>query len=105
MSEVTVACKVANGLYLDVGENRVVIKGFANGISDENGFGLTHGVDKSHWDAWIATHSDMDIVKNGLLFAHEKVKNVQAEATEKKDVKSKTEKLKPNTAGVESAED
>lgn len=105
MSEVTVACKLANGLYLDVGNQRVTVKGFANGIQDENGFGLTHGVDKSIWDAWLEKNKGRDIVKNGLIFAHEKAKSVEAESKEKKDNKSKTERLKQNTEGVQTAEE
>ncbi|HCU0244481.1 TPA: hypothetical protein OUE28_003474 [Morganella morganii] len=105
MSEVTVACKLANGLYLDVGENREVVKGFANGIADENGFGLTHGVDKAHWDAWLEENKDRDLVKNGLIFAHEKVKDSKAESKEKAAQKSGTEKMKQNTEGVKTAEE
>lgn len=105
MSEVTVACKLANGLYLDVGEKREVVKGFANGITDENGFGLTYGVDKAHWDAWFEENKDRDLVKNGLIFAHEKVKDSKAESKEKAAQKSGTEKMKQNTEGVKTAEE
>lgn len=104
MTQVVVACKLANGLYLDVGNKRVAVKGFANGFCDENGFGLTHGVNKDHWDAWLAEHKDLAIVKNGLIFANEKESDVQAESSEKKELKSKTEKLKQNTGGVKTAD-
>ncbi|MDE9455723.1 hypothetical protein [Xenorhabdus bovienii] len=54
MSTVIIACKLANGLYLDVGEQRVAVNGFAKGFIDETGFGLTYGIDAELWKAWLA---------------------------------------------------
>lgn len=103
MSTVTIACKLSNGIYLDVGEQREEIKGFANGINDGNGFGLTYGVDKGLWDAWLAENKERALVKNGLIFAHEKVKETKSESKEKKDLQSKTEPLQQKVDGVEAA--
>ncbi len=94
MSTVIVSCKLSNGIYLEVGENRVLINGFSRGICDENGFGLTSGVDKDMWDAWLTENKDRDLVKNGLIFAHEKQSSAKAESKEKADLKSKTEPMK-----------
>lgn len=36
-----------------------------------NGYALTHGVDKDHWDRWLADNEASAIVLNGLIFADE----------------------------------
>ena len=60
------------------------------------GFTLTHNVDKDLFDEWMAQNKDHDLIKNGLLFAHEKPNNTGAEAREKRDVKSGLEPLDRN---------
>ncbi|MEM8205499.1 hypothetical protein Q4R41_19025, partial [Morganella morganii] len=62
-------------------------------------------VDKAHWDAWFEENKGRDLVKNGLIFAHEKVKDSKAESKEKAAQKSGTEKMKQNTEGVKTAEE
>ncbi|KER03396.1 MULTISPECIES: hypothetical protein [Photorhabdus] len=97
MSTVIVACKLANGLYLDVGEQRVAVNGFATrSFIDENGFGLTYGVNAGLWKAWLAENRDRDLVKNGLIFAHEQETSANAEAKEKQKTKSGTERIQPD---------
>jgi hypothetical protein len=51
------------------------------------GFVLTHGVDKDLFDKWMMQNRDLDIVRNGLLFAHEKRDHVVGESKDKVDLK------------------
>ncbi|MDE1486081.1 hypothetical protein KKJ17_14855 [Xenorhabdus bovienii] len=95
MSTVIIACKLANGLYLDVGEQRVAVNGFAKGFIDETGFGLTYGIDAELWKAWLAENKDRDLVTNGLIFAHEQESSAKDEAKEKQKTKSGTERIQP----------
>ncbi|KMJ45450.1 hypothetical protein ABLB69_14425 [Xenorhabdus khoisanae] len=95
MSTVVIACKLANGLYLEVGEQRVSVNGFARNMVDENGFGLTYGVNAELWQAWLAENKDRDLVINGLIFAHEQEASTKAEAKEKQKTKSGTERIQP----------
>lgn len=61
-----------------------------------NGFAITSGVDKDLWDLWLSQNKDSDIVKNGLIFAHEKEANATAENKEKAKVRSGLERLDPD---------
>jgi len=121
---VTVACRLPHGLVLraykeftvhepvmGVGTREVkvfratgeqfIIKGFShpqNGAPKalmEGGYALTPGVPKDLWEHWKSLHGNSMMVKNGLIFAHAKTENTQAEAKEKKDVKSNLERLDP----------
>lgn len=121
---VTVACKLPHGLILrifDMAETQEPVMGggsrtvkvarerperaVLNGWSHPqnrapahpiiSGFALTHGIDKDLWDAWKAQNIENDIVKNHLVFAHEKDANVAAEAKEKRGVRSGLERLDP----------
>ena len=69
------------------------------------GFVLTHNVPKDLWDAWLAQNKDLDLVKNGLVFAHEKSVNANAEAREKESLRSGLEPIDRNRLpkGVSSA--
>ncbi|CDH26400.1 hypothetical protein [Xenorhabdus bovienii] len=96
MSTVIIACKLANGLYLDVGEQRVAVNGFARNVIDENGFGLTYGVDAELWKTWLTENGERDLVKNGLIFAHDQESSTKAEAKEKQKIKSGTERIQPD---------
>ncbi|WP_387690789.1 hypothetical protein [Photorhabdus sp. RM71S] len=96
MSTVVIACKLANGLYLDVGEQRIAVNGPAKGFIDETGFGLTHGVDAELWGVWLEENKDRDLVTNGLIFAHEQGASTKAEAKEKQKAKSGTERIQPD---------
>ncbi|PHM63964.1 hypothetical protein Xsto_03494 [Xenorhabdus stockiae] len=95
MSTVVIACKLANGLYLEVGEQQVIINGFARNVVDEHGFGLTYGVDAELWKAWLTENQGRDLVVNGLIFAHEQEASTKAEAKEKQKTKSGTERIQP----------
>lgn len=122
---VTVACKLPNGIFLRVFDmvetqepvmgggyrtvkmarekgQRVRLNGFSHAQNRapnspiREGFALTYGVDKDLWDLWKSQNADTDMVKNGLVFAHEKDANTLAEIREKKDTRSGLERLDPN---------
>lgn len=111
---VTVACKIPNGLILQLHEmidtNEVTPNGFRSimkaqpkgpqvhiaGYSREFmqapkapivcGFALTRGVDADFWEEWLNQHRDADCVRNGLIFAHENVADSKAQAKDHRDV-------------------
>lgn len=121
---VTIACKMPNGLILrlfdmidgsepvmgggtrsvkvaqEVSE-RVVIHGFSHPQNAApkalivGGYALTSGVSKEFWDRWLKDNANTAIVKNRLIFAHEKQDNTKAEAREKKETRSGLERLDP----------
>lgn len=95
MPQITVGCKLPNGLHLDHGGKRVTLKG-SNSALVIGGHGITEGVDKDLFDAWMAAHKDYQPVKAGLIFAHDKKANVEAEAKEKATNKSGFEGLNPD---------
>jgi hypothetical protein len=122
---VTVACKLPAGLTLRVFDmvdtfepivgggmrtvkvaqerpERAIVKGWSHpqnmapNVQLVEGFALTPNVDKDLWEAWKAQNEKSDVVKNGLIFAHEKPANTEAEAKDKKSVRSGLERLDPN---------
>jgi hypothetical protein len=124
MATVTVACKLPHGMTLRVFDmvesqepvmgggfravkvaqerpERVTLKGFAHPQNRApstqiiEGFALTYGVDAEFWNAWKTQNAQSDVVKNGLIFAHEKPVNTEAEAKDKKSLRSGLERLDP----------
>lgn len=94
MPQVTVGCKLPNGLVIEKGEKKVVLKG-ANTSELIGGHGITEGVDKDFFEAWLADHKDLDFVKGGFVFAHEKSQNASAEAKDRSKNKTGLEPLDP----------
>jgi hypothetical protein len=121
---VTVACKIPNGLLLQLEERvkslepspsggrevevgrkvgePVKINGCAIPMTGQppahqitGGYGLTV-VKKDFWDAWFKQNKDLDMVREGLLFAHEKRETVEAKARDQKTVRSNMEPLDPD---------
>lgn len=91
---VIVGCKLPNGLILELGDKRVTIKG-ANSSNIIGGHGITEGVDKEFFDAWMAKNAGLQFVKAELLFAHEKAASTAAQAKEQADEKTGLEPLDP----------
>ena len=58
-----------------------------------NGYGITQGVSKDFWDAWLEANKDTPVVKNKLIFAYEKLDMIQDWAKEHRDTKSGLEPL------------
>lgn len=57
------------------------------------GYGLTHNVPKDDFDRWMKANAELDMVKNGLIFAHDSPDNVAAKAKEMRGVRSGLEAL------------
>ena len=125
MPSVTVACKLPHGLTLRVFDmvetqepvmgggfravkvarertQRVTLKGWSHPQNAApnapivGGYAITPDVDKEFWDAWKLQNAESDVVKNGLIFAHEKSASSEAEAREKKGIRSGLERIDPS---------
>lgn len=118
---VTVACKLPNGLHLDIFREekfpvktihgtvmeekryirtgqRVTVKGVKRRSDDAGlaaGFALTHGVPKEIWDGWLAANKDSAIVQNGIIFATGNSNDARAKAREHEKQVSGLEPLNP----------
>ena len=125
-SFVTVACKLPHGLTLRIFDmeeydeplmgavgrrttklakelqQRYVLNGFSHPQIRApkhqivEGFALTHRIPLDFWERWLSQNKDSMLVKNGLIFAHEKAADAEDEATEKKTVRSNLERLDPD---------
>ncbi|HKJ95379.1 MAG TPA: hypothetical protein VKA32_07100 [Gammaproteobacteria bacterium] len=106
---VTVGCKLPNGLHIDYQGKRVTLNG-SHSNSIIGGHGLTQGVDRDWFNAWLKDYAEFAPVKKGLIFAHEDRPSVEAEAREKEGEKTGLEginpedKTDPRMQGVETAE-
>lgn len=122
---VTVACRLPNGILLrtyemadtaEVGpmqtryvkmarfkgrEHKINGNSFAQnkapmfGQMDNHGYALTHDVPADLWAEWLEQNKDADIVRNGIIFAHNDGRSLKAETNEKRDVKTGLERLDP----------
>lgn len=99
MPQVSVGCKLPNGLILEMGYKlglggsergvdykRVELRG-ANQHHVQDGPapahfepGITHGVDEEFYDAWVKSHADSNIVKNKLIFKSKTHAEAKAQA-------------------------
>ena len=59
------------------------------------GAALTFGVDADLWAKWFASNKESDLVRNGLVYAHEKQEMVRGHAKEHAAQKSGLEPLNP----------
>lgn len=57
------------------------------------GFALTFGVPKDFWDRWYAANQQLDMVKNGMIFAHESENKTVDQAKDMRTLKSGLEPL------------
>ncbi len=86
MGTVTVANKAQQGI--NVGGYTVFGMAFANANRPADGtdgqvpivagYALTSGIDKDVWDEWWARNQDADIVKRGMILAHENPNTVKS---------------------------
>lgn len=60
----------------------------------QGGYGLTFGVDKDFWDAWLRQNANSDLVKNRLIFAAAGDKAAD-QAREQEEIRSGLEPLDP----------
>ncbi|TCW03768.1 hypothetical protein EDF73_1271 [Raoultella sp. BIGb0138] len=94
-----------NGLILEQGEYKVALNG-ANSSLVFGGYGLTEGVDKDAFEAWLAAHADQPYVRKELVFAQAKLSSAQSKAKENASEKTGLEGLDQNnpSPGVEKAD-
>lgn len=91
MSNITVGCKVINGIKLRHEGKSVVLAG--SGASRIiGGYGLTE-CDKDFFEAWCAANADSALLSANLIFAQEKPGSAVAQAREQEAVKSGFEAL------------
>lgn len=94
--QVTVGCKLPNGLVLDVEGKQAIVAGFrGEGVRIIGGYGLT-AVDKELWEAWLEIHKEQPYVKSGVIFAQDNGNSVRSQAKEQEKVKSGLEPLSQN---------
>lgn len=60
------------------------------------GYAVTHGVSKDFWDKWLAQNGNHDMVRNHLIYAHEKPGEGEAWARDHAAVRTGLEPLTPN---------
>jgi hypothetical protein len=60
------------------------------------GYAITPNVDKAFWEAWLAANKNLDMVKNGMIFAQGKADNAAAEAKDRRATLSGAERLDPH---------
>ena len=81
--------------------SEIVLKGYAAPFgmparaNMAGGYAITPNVPADYWRAWYADNSESALVKNGILYAHERRDHVVAWATEHKAVQSGLEPLDP----------
>ena len=118
---VTVGCKIPSGLHLRLytmvekdifvngtvyktkeavpDDRRYKINGCARYVGADSphdirhGVGLTHGVDKDFFEEWLKRNASMEVVRDKLIFAHEKPVEVEAQAKDRKSLKTGLEPL------------
>lgn len=95
MATVNVGCKLANGIILEMGDKKVTLAG-ANSSLIIGGHGITENVDQAFFEAWIMQNKDLQFVKAGHLFAHEKASNTAAQAKDRANEKTGLEPLNPS---------
>lgn len=94
MATLTIGCKLPNGIILEMGDKKVTLAG-ANSSVLIGGHGITENVDQAFFEAWIAQNKDLQFVKAGHLFAHEKASNTAAQAKDRAGEKTGLEPLNP----------
>lgn len=98
MSTVTVACKLPNGLILDIpGAKSITLMG-SNHPDAIAGHGLTE-VDAAFWEAWTKLYPDFQPLKKELIFAQSGERSAVSKAKERKGEKSGLEGLDPDKPG------
>lgn len=105
MPTVTVGCKLPHGIHMDLGDKRITLNG-TNSSRVIGGHGITHNVDKDHFDQWCKLHAASPMVKDKFIFAHEKAENVEAKAEDNAEHKNGFEGLDPKSPspGIKPAE-
>ena len=88
---VTIGCKLPNGILLQVGQEVMNINGMDHSGNDE--FAMTANVPEHFWLAWLNSNKDLDIVKNGQIFAHADCKHIEVKSKNRRAKKISNESL------------
>lgn len=57
------------------------------------GYAVTHGVPKDLWEAWLDANKESPMVRNSVIFGHEKSSYGDGQATEQKGIRTGMEPL------------
>ncbi len=91
---ITVACKLPQGLVLELGGKTVNVNGWRNSEAKIfSGYGITENVDKDFFDKWLKVHKNQPYVKNDLIFSQGGKDSAQAKAAELAEIKAGLEPL------------
>lgn len=83
---------------------RFTIAGTGRRVDDPRvigGYALTPNVPADLWEAWHKANADSDVVQKGLIFAHEKPSEVEAEVRKNSDLRSGFEEVDPSNLPAE----
>jgi hypothetical protein len=58
------------------------------------GFAMTSGIPKDFWDEWRKQNANLDLVKNGMIFAHGTEDGARSQGTERRELRSGQEPLR-----------
>lgn len=62
-------------------------------------YAITDNIDKDLWTLWLSQNQNSAMVKNGLIFAHEKADHVTGKAKDGAKIRSGLERLDPTKMG------
>ncbi|MBF0865113.1 MAG: hypothetical protein ABF932_13665 [Gluconobacter potus] len=95
---VMIGCKIPNGLVLQVGSQRFVLKGtnVKPGAPHvvTGGYGLTT-IPADVWAEWSGKHKDSVFIKNSIVFMQTTATKAEGQAKEQEGVKTGLEPLDP----------
>jgi hypothetical protein len=95
---VTVGCKLPHGIHMDVAGKRITLNG-ANTSNVIGGHGITENVDKEFFDKWKDMHKESPMIKNELIFAHDKADSAKAQAKANEGNETGFEGINPDKPG------
>jgi hypothetical protein len=87
---------VLNGTAAPFGQARKDKDG--NFVQVIGGYAVTSNVPKDFWDRWIAENKDLDLVRNGLIYAHEKPAEGEAWSKDHASTRTGLEPLTPTVS-------
>jgi len=90
---VTVGCKIVNGVILAHQGKRVTLKG-ANSSRVIGGYGMTE-VDKDFFEAWCKANADSALLSGNIIFAQERASMADGKAKEQAGIKTGFEPIDP----------
>jgi hypothetical protein len=111
MANITVGCKLPNGLVLEHPKNpdkTVILNGVNKAVISGIDYATTE-VDEEFWNAWKESNDKFPALVSGAIFAAKGEANVKAVAKELKDEKTNLEPMRQDgkdkrAAGVKTAD-